>query len=206
MIHLWRITNSLDLELNIEELLKYPILADIYKKDNSDGKFLSTEYFKYLDFITNPKGYCVSKGLNSQEADIYAKGQTRLPKDYYFPKNNKLIIKYVKDELQFDVIDNLVGTAIKALNVTSKSLANYIDRLNDLEEKDYMDDKGAPIDLSSIITKMMKIAADIPNNIKQYESLLEKQTTKKTIVRGSIEYTESMDGDESLEHYSTDEE
>lgn len=206
MIHIWRITDSLELELNVEELLKYPILADIYKRDTSDGKFLSTEYFKYLDFITNPKGYCVMNGLNSQDADIYARRQTRLPKEFYLPKNTKGVIKYIKDELQFDVVDNLVGTAIKALKVTSKSLSNYIDRLNDLEDKDYMDDKGVPIDLSSIITKMMKIAADIPNNIKQYESLLEKQTTKKTIVRGSIEYTESMDGDESLEHYSDNEE
>ena len=201
MIHIWKVTDDSKLDLNIEELLKYPILANIYRSDKDVDKFNAKEYFKYLDFITNPKGYCISNGLNTSEAHNYAFRQTNLPKDFEFPKNNKDIIKFVKEDLQFDVVDNLVNTSIKALKVTSKSVANYIDNLNELESKDYKTDDGEPIDLSSIITKMMKIAADIPNNIKNFESLLEKQATQKTILRGTTEHTESMDGDDELESY-----
>ena len=36
MIHIWEIGQDLELELNVEELLKYPKLAQIYKRDTSD--------------------------------------------------------------------------------------------------------------------------------------------------------------------------
>jgi len=201
MIHIWTITSDFKLDLNIEELLKYPILANVYKADTSKDKFDSTEYFKYLDFITNPRGHCIINGLNDVEAHNYAKRQTRISSDFQFPKNNKDIIKFVNSELQFDAVNSLVNGAIKSLNITAKTINNYISHLNNLEEDEYKDKEGTPIDLSTIITKMMKISDDIPNNIKRFESLLEKQATQKTILRGTTEYTDSMEGDEGLESY-----
>ena len=206
MIHIWKITSDNKLDLNVEELLKYPLLANIYINDKSKDNFNSTEYFKYLDFITNPRGYCITNGLNTLESHNYAKRQTRLPSDFIFPKENNDIIKFVLDELQYDAVNNLVNGAIKSLNITAKTINNYITHLNDLEEGDYKDKEGNPIDLSVIITKMMKISDDIPNNIKRYESLLEKQASQKTVLRGTTEYSNSMDGDDELKSYRSNKE
>ena len=47
MIHIWKVTDDFKLDLNIEELLKYPILANIYRSDKDVDKFNAKEYFKY---------------------------------------------------------------------------------------------------------------------------------------------------------------
>lgn len=201
MIHIWTIDENDNLELNLVELLKYPILTGVYKSDKSKDKFESFEYFKYLDIITNPRGYCVTNGLNEKDSHEYALRQTRLPKDYIFPKNNKDIIKFVLNDLQFDAINSLVNAAIKSLNITARTLNNYISYLNDLEEADYKDKDGNMIDLTGTITRMMKISDDIPVNIKRLESILSKQTKTNIIARGTIEYSSSMEGDADIESY-----
>lgn len=198
MIHLWKIENN-NLDLNVEELLKYPILANVYRADKSKDKFESKEYFKYVDFITNPRGHCYVTGLNQKESHDYSLRQTRLSEDYEFPKNNKDIIKFVTSELQFDPINTLVNGAVKSLNITIKTINNYISHLNDIEEADYKDTEGNPIDLTGVINKMMKISNEIPENIKRFESLLSKQSEKGIIARGTAEYTNSMDGDDDIE-------
>lgn len=204
MVHLWKIERD-NLVLDVEELLKYPILANVYRSDKSKDKFESKEYFKYIDFITNPRGHCYVTGLNEKESHEYSLRQTRLPEDYEFPKNNKDIIKFVNNELQFDPINTLVNGAIKSLNITIKTINNYVSHLNNIEEQDYKDTEGNPIDLTGIINKMMKISDEIPNNIKRFESLLAKQSEKGIITRGTTEYSDSMDGDDDVESYIPDE-
>ena len=204
MIHIWKIIDN-NLDLNIEEVLKYPELANIYRNDKSKDKFESREYFKYLDFRTNPRGYCLTNGLNEKESHEYSLRNTRLPVDFEFPKNNKSIIKFVTSNLQFDAIHTLVSGAIKGLNITAKTINSYIEHLNNIEQDDYKDKEGNPIDLTTIITKMMKISNDIPDNIKRFEGLLEKQSITVTI-RGNNEYSSSMDGDTEIESYIPNEE
>ena len=204
MIHLWTIDSKDNLELNVTELLKYPLLAAVYQKDTSPEKKLSKEYFKYLDHITATSGYCVKNGLNDADAHLYAFNQTRLDKTYVFPPNNKAIIKWVSEELEYDVIASLVNTAVQALNTSAKSLKYYVKTLNNLVEDDFKDKDGNPIDVSMTVNKVMKTISDIPGSIDKLKVLIEKQSNNSKVTRGSNEYRHSMDGDGDIERYHTD--
>ena len=206
MIHIWEIDAQDNLVINITELLKYPLLANIYRNDQSTEKYMSKEYFKYIDFITAASGYCVKNGLNDKDAHAYALSQTRLPKEYVFPKNNKEIIRWIKTELEYDVITRLVNTAVKALNVSTRSLECYIDSLNNLETKDFLDDEGNPINVADIVNKVLKTISAIPGDIDKLKVLIDKQQSSKQVIRGSNEYRTSMDGDGDIERYISDEE
>ena len=130
------------IEINKPEILLVKEFNDLWNNDKSKDKFESKEYFKYLDFITNPRGHCYVTGLNEKEAHEYSLRQTRLPEDFEFPKNNKDIVKFVNNELQFDPINTLVNGAIKSLNITIKTINNYVSHLNNIEEQDYKDADG----------------------------------------------------------------
>jgi len=198
MVHLWKINNSLELDLNVTELLKYDILAKVYQSDTSDGKSLSHKYFMYLDFITASSGYCVTNGLNDSEAHIYAMKHSKLDSTYHFPANNKTIIAFVKSELERDTVFTLVSAAIQALNVSSKSVKNYIKVLNNMEKDDFQDKDGNPINVAETVNKVLKTLKEIPSSIDIYESLLSKQKTKKVALRGQKDFRSSMDGDDDL--------
>ena len=80
MVHLWKIVND-NLDLNVEELLKYPILANVYRADKSKDKFESKEYFKYIDFITKkfPTGIYMVFGI--EYGDSRSTGSTSIKSD-----------------------------------------------------------------------------------------------------------------------------
>lgn len=205
MIHIWYIDAKDNLVLNIHELLKYNLLAKVYEQDTSTAKYLSKEYFKYLDYLTAAGGYCVKNGLNTKDAHIYAKDQTKLPRDFVLPKNHKEILKFVKEELEYDVITRLVNSATKALNVSTRSLENYIDTLNDMDAKDFKDEEGNPLNISDMVSRVMKTIKTIPGDIDTLKNLIEKQNNKSQVIRGSNDYKPSMDGDRDIESYIIDE-
>lgn len=202
MIHLWKL-NNLDLELNIEELLKYRLLGDIYINDKSTSKQNSTQYFRYLDFMTNSNGYCIRNGLSFNESHFYSLKHCKFTEDFKFPDNNKEIIEFVKKEIEQDVITDSILSCIKSLRISSKSINRYIDLINELHDTDFKDEKGNFIDLSLIVTKMLKQVSDIPSTIKIYEELLERQKQNNVILRGTGEYSSSMDGDDEIESHLT---
>ena len=201
MIHLWKINDTLELELNIEELLKYPLLSKFYKQDTSPAKVLSTKYFRYLDFFTNSNGYCVRNGLNFTDSHKYALRQCKFPKDYNFPTNNKEIIDYVRKELESDNITKAINSCIKTLRISTKTLDSYIDYFNEMADEHYRDKDGNVIDMAAIVSKAIKTMSDIPKTIESYEQLLEKQKANQTELRGTGEFSESMDGDDGIERY-----
>lgn len=202
MIHIWKI-KGVELDLNLEELLKYEILANIYINDKSPNKSDSILYFRYLDFITNPRGYCVKNGLSKVESHNYAFKNTNLPKDFKFPINNEDIIKFTKEHLQCDVVNELINVSIQALRITIKNLKSYISELNQLEIDDFKKDDKT-VDLTNIISKTMSITNSIPDKIKMLEELLAKQEESKTL-RGSKPYESSMDGDSEIESFGINE-
>lgn len=206
MIHIWYIDNTDSLVLNLQELLKYPLLAKVYQQDTSSTKYLSKEYFKYLDYLTASGGYCVKNGLNLKDAHIYALSQTKLPKDFHVPINHKEILRFVKDELEFDGINRLVSMGIKAINVSTRSLETYIDTLNTYEKEDFKDADGNIIDVSDMVTKVMKMIKSIPGDTDTLKNLIEKQNNNSQIIRGSNDYRPSMDGDADIESYIPHEE
>jgi regulator of RNase E activity RraB len=206
MIHIWYIDNTDNLVLNLQELLKYPLLAKVYQQDTSTVKYLSKEYFKYIDYLTSPSGYCIKNGLNAKDSHIYALSQTKLPRDYHVPLNHKEILKFVKEDLEFDGINRLVSMATKALNISTRSLENYIDTLNNLERDEFKDKDGNAIDVSDMVSKVMKTIKSIPGDIDTLKNLIEKQNNNSQVIRGSNEYRPSMDGDREIESYIVDEE
>jgi len=201
MIHLWIIDNNYQLQLNVLELAKYPIVCKVYELDTSQGKWLSKEYYKYLDFISNSNGYCVKHGLNAREAHEYAFKNTNLPKDYVLPKDHKAILKFVIDELEYDAVSVLVNAAVKALKVSARSLQSYVDVLNDLVEAEFKDKDGTPIDISATVNKVLKTISEIPKGIEIFNDLVNKQKTNNNTLRGSKEYSTSMEGDDAIESY-----
>ena len=200
MIHLWIIDNALELQLNVEELLKYDILSKVYKQDTSPAKFYSKEYFKYLDFLTNSNGYCMKSGLNNIDAHNYAISQTKLDKQYVLPPNNKDIIAFVK-EIEYDPIVDILISSVKALRVSSKSLRMQVDVFNNLKEEELKNEDGSVIDVTDKINKILKTLSDIPARIEALEVIMNKVKSKTTTLRGTKEYSPSMDGDVSIESY-----
>jgi len=201
MIHIWKLS-ELDLELDVKELLKYPLLADIYRKDTSKERYVSKQYFRYLDFMTATNGYCRLNGLTFDEAHIYSIKQCALPKDFIFPGNNKIVIEYIKDSIEYDVVTESILSCIKSLKISSKSLTSYMDYLNETIEKQFKDKDGALIDLTIIVNKVIKTIGDIPKTISVYEELLAKQKSNKQTLRGNNEFRQSMDGDTDIERYA----
>lgn len=206
MIHIWYIDNTDNLVLNLQELLKYPLLAKVYQQDTSTTKYLSKEYFKYLDYLTASGGYCVKNGLSTKDAHMYALSQTKLPKDFRVPLNHKEILNFVKEELEFDGINRLVSMGIKAINVSTRCLENYIDTLNAYEKQDFKDADGNVIDVSDMVTKVMKMIKSIPGDTDTLKNLIEKQNNNSQVIRGSNDYRPSMDGDRDIESYIPHEE
>jgi len=204
MIHLWEL-EGMNLTLNTKELLKYPILSKVFIDDKSKEKADSHRYFRYLDFMTNSKGYCITNGLNFKEADAYSKKQCSFPKSYEFPANNKSIIEFVKENLEYDPIAEALSTSIKTLRISSKTLNSYVDIFNEMDETDYKDADGNVIDVTSTINRVMKTIAEIPNTIIKYNELLEKYKSNNTVLRGGQEFRESMEGDAHLEQLELDE-
>lgn len=205
MIHLWTLEDN-NLELNVTELLKYKLLAEIYNKDTSKEKYDSKEYFKYLDFMTNSKGYCVTKGLNFNESDSYSRRQCLFSKSFKFPENNKTIVEYVRDNLEYDPIDESLRACIKTLRISSKTLTSYIDLFNEQYDTNFTDKDGNIVDVTATINRAMKVISEIPATITKYQELIEKQKNNSPKLRGDKEYEESMDGDASLEQFIPDEE
>ena len=200
MIFLWKINEHEEIELNLEDILKDDVLAPIYREDKSNGKLVVKEYFKYLDFMTNQSGYCKRNGLSFKEAHAYSVRQCKLPTNYVFnDKQNKAIIAYIEENIESDVIVDSIRTSIKGLRLNTKNIEAYIDYLTDLREGDFKDKDGNVIDISTTISKLLTSIANVPKDIEKLNKLLDEQKQSKQKLRGSTEFEESMDGDESEE-------
>lgn len=204
MVHFWKIVND-NLVMELEEILKYPLLRDIYVADKSPNKANSHEYFKYLDFMTASSGYCVKNGLTYNESKTYSSKQVVFPKDFVIPTNDKDIVKYIRDQIEYDPINEAVLAAIKAFRVSAKSLNMYVDNLNEAAENNFKDKEGNIIDVQASISKSLALIAKIPTDIETFNGLLEKQAKAKISMRGSGSFSSSMDSDNELGKFEEDE-
>ena len=142
----------------------------------------------------------MKSGLNNIDAHNYAISQTKLDKQYVLPPNNKDIIAFVK-EIEYDPIVDILISSVKALRVSSKSLRMQVDVFNNLKEEELKNEDGSVIDVTDKINKILKTLSDIPARIEALEVIMNKVKSKTTTLRGTKEYSPSMDGDVSIESY-----
>jgi len=206
MIHLWNVTGD-TLNLNVSEILKYKELTVIYKRDNTDDKSFAHKEFRYIDFLSNREGYCIVNGLSKKEAHKHAVLNSNLHKDYIPDAFIKIAINKVYDELNGGVIEKLIDSTIRSLNLSAETVVQITNRAEELLDKA----SGTDEDITKLITltnQVSQIAVGIPDKVTKLIELRKQYDTasKGTIQeRGGKEYTASLDGAGDIEHDSADE-
>lgn len=206
MIHLWTVTGD-TLTLNNSEILKYKELAIIYKRDETDDKAFARKEFRYIDFLSNREGYCILNGLSKKDAHKHAVLNSNLHVDYKPDTFVKIAISKVYDELNGGVIEKLIDSAVRSLNICSSGIVQMTDKAEDIIEKA----SGADDDIAKLIgllTQINNLSASIPVKVRTLLDLRKEYdiSNKGTVIeRGGKAYTNSLDGDGEVESIGFDE-
>lgn len=194
MIHAFKIENDA-LILDVEEILQYQILRDIYARDNSKDKSFAHKEFKFIYFIADRKGYVTKAGLTKQEAYKYARENSNLP-DTYIP--DKLIvaaIDFVIKNMNVTPVEDLINSTVKALNLSGRVIKALTDGIEEITSREIKleDLQNCEESLKQII----KISNEIPDRVEKLTELQEKWDKIQkgvSLIRGGGTYQESYDG------------
>jgi len=206
MLHLWTV-NGNTLILNVSEILKYKELAIIYKRDESDDKAFARKEFRYIDFLSNREGYCVLNGLSKKDAHKHAVLNSNLHPDYKPDTFIKIAISKVYDELNGGVIEKLIDSAVRSLNIASSGIVQMTDKAEDIIEKASGTDEDIA-KLIGLLTQINTMSASIPVKVRTLLDLRKEYdiSSKGTVIeRGGKTYTPSLDGDGEVESIGSDE-
>ena len=206
MIHLWTVIGD-TLKLNISEVLKYKELAIIYKRDVTDDKSFAHKEFRYIDFLSNREGYCILNGLSRKEADKHAILNSNLHPDYKPDTFVKIAISKVYDELNGGVIEKLIDSAVRSLNISSSAVVQITDKAEDIIEKASGTDEDIA-KLIGLLAQITTISASIPTKVRTLLDLRKEYdlSNKGSIIeRGGKTYTDSLDGNGEVESIGFDE-
>lgn len=197
MNYIWYIKNDV---LNVYEdrLIKHRMLWNYYENDKSVDRNESKEVFKYMDYITDSSGFIRLNGLTGDEAHRHAVNRTRLDADWKPSQLENMLIDYIKDNIEHDVIVESIELTIKTLSLSRKALQTYG---NMLEEYINKDDNAKDYDVIGIVDKINKASDSIPKSVERLKSLYKQQGEKSKVLRGGHEFKDSMDGDANLEQY-----
>lgn len=66
MVHGFKIEND-KLILDIEEILQYPLLQQIYARDDSKDKSFAEKEFRFILYLSDRKGYVTKAGLTKKK-------------------------------------------------------------------------------------------------------------------------------------------
>lgn len=205
MIYAFKIEND-KLELDLKQILMYPLLAKIYKRDTSDNKEFAYKEFKFIYFIADKKGYCRQAGLSKKEAIKYGIKNAGLDSRYE-PDNIVLkAIELVKSQFNITPVEDLIETTIVGLNFTTKLVNMYSKALQDALDKGG-DDLEAISDSEKNLKGLLNATNDIPNRISKLVELREqwdKAEKGVSSIRGGKEYKASYDGVDERESISSD--
>ena len=205
MIHLWTIKGD-TLVLNISEILKYKELAIIYKRDETDNKSFAHKEFRYIDFLSNREGYCILNGLSKKEMHLHAIRNSNLHEDYKPDTFVKIAISKVYDELNGGVIEKLIDSAVRSLNICSQGIVQMTDKAEDIIEKASITDEDIA-KLTGLLTQINTMSASIPVKVRTLLDLRKEYdfASKGSIIeRGGKTYTDSLDGNGEVESVSSD--
>lgn len=202
MIFGFKIVND-KIELNVGEILKYPVLAHIYQRDKTTQKQMAYKEFMYICFCADKEGICAKKGYNKKETHMFAVNNSQLPNDYIPDANVKDAIRFCEDNLNTNVVEDLIRSTLRGLRISAKIVETLLDEQDKrISKNDVTPELLGIYDKS--VKELIKIAADIPNRIESLTTLLnnyDKFTAGTNKLRGGQEYRSSYDGydDEELD-------
>lgn len=194
MVHGFKIEND-KLILDVEEILQYPLLQQIYARDDSKDKSFAEKEFRFILYLSDRKGYVTKAGLTKKEAYAYAKSNAGLDESYLPDKVVLSAIEFVKSNLNITAVEDLINSTIKSLNLSSKLVRTLTDGIEDLMSKE-LEMKDLAL-CEDTLKQIIKIANEIPARVESLTELNDKWDKIEkgvTSIRGGAEYRDSYDG------------
>ena len=205
MIHALKIEND-RIILDIEEILQYPILQQIYARDDSKNKDFAYKEFRFIHFLSDRKGYITKTGLSKVDAYKYAIENSNLPPSY---KPDKVVIEaieFVTKNMNITPVEDLINSTIKALNLSGRVVKALTDGIETLTSGDIkLEDLQA---CEESLKQIIKISNEIPDRVEKLTELKDKWDKIEkgvTSIRGGGEYRDSYDGVDERTSDATDE-
>lgn len=196
-IHAFKIVKG-NLEIDVPEILKYPVLAHIYNRDNSIAKEYAYKEFMYCVHLSDRRGYVFKAGLSKAEAKQWAKDRTGLLPSWKPDEYIEKAIALMNNSLNITVVEDLLDGSIRSLHLSSKLIKRFADEIDEIvnDPNSTRDDLLACEDT---LKDLIKRSHDIPQQIDILEDLKEqydKQQGGVAKVRGGGIYKRSYDGDD----------
>lgn len=199
MLHVWLVEGT-KLILNVEQILKVPILAKIYNEWHND-RDLMYKIFRFIDCYADEDGYIKRNGLTDMKAFKYALDVCQLP-DTFRPSPDVLkAIDWLEDH-NINFVGALFFENIEALS-NARDLVTIMNKnlRNDLRKDSFTKEEIAS--MLGYIKEITNMANGIPKlieNLKSVEESYNKSKLNKTIVRGGKAMSSSMDPRNAIEN------
>lgn len=199
MLHVWLVEGT-KLILNVEQILKVPILAKIYNEWHND-RDLMYKIFRFIDCYADEDGYIKRNGLTDMKAFKYALDVCQLP-DTFRPSPDVIkAIDWLEDH-NINFVGALFFENIEALS-NARDLVTIMNKnlRNDLRKDSFTKEEIAS--MLGYIKEITNMANGIPKlieNLKSVEESYNKSKLNKTIVRGGKAMSSSMDPRNAIEN------
>lgn len=197
MIHAFKIEND-SLAIDVQQILMYEPLAEIYKRDDSPSKEFAYKEFKYIYFIADNKGYINRNGLKGRQAHLYAADNSGLHDSYQPDDVVKRAIDVVRRSLVSSPVEKLLDATVKGLNSSTTVVDMIVDHLTDIIEDPESKDKDilqAQATIKSLIATAKEIP-DIVDNLLELRDKYDRAERGISMLRGNKEYRPSYDGND----------
>ena len=183
-LHVWLVEGS-KLIVNVEQILKVPVLATIYNDWHNDRE-LMYKIFKFIDCYADEDGYIHRNGLKDQKAFDYAIEVAQLNSDFRPTKDMVDAINWLIEH-NINYVGQMFFETVNALQAGKDLMAVMNQNLrNDLKKDSFTKDE---------IGGMLNIA-----ELKEAEDNYIKSKLRKTIVRGGKELAASMDVNNQIDN------
>ena len=191
-LHVWLVEGS-KIILNIEQILKVPVLAKIYNDWHNDRE-LMYKIFEFIDCYADEDGYIHRNGLKDQKAFDYAIEVAQLNSDFRPTKDMIEAINWLVEH-NINYVGQMFFETVNALQAGKDLMAVMNKNLrNDLKKDSFTKEEiGGMLGYMREITKMGKDLPKLIAELKEAEDNYVKSKLKKIITRGGKELTASMD-------------
>lgn len=199
MLHVWLVEGT-KLVLNIEQILKVPILAKIYNEWHTD-RDLMYKIFRFIDCYADEDGYIKRNGLTDMKAFKYALDVCQLPDTFRPTPDIENAINWLAEH-NINFVGALFFENIEALSNARELVAIMNKNLrNDLKKDSFTKEEIAS--MLGYVKEITNMANGIPKlieNLKSVEESYNKSKLNKTIVRGGKAMSSSMDPRNAIEN------
>ena len=198
-LHVWLVEGS-KLILNVEQILKVPVLAKIYNDWHSDRE-LMYKLFRFIDCYADEDGYIKRNGLTEMKAFNYAIEVAQLNSDFK-PTNDMVDAINWLIEHNINYVGQMFFETIDALQAGKDLMAVMNKNLRaDLKKESFTKDEiGNMLGYMREITKMGKELPKLIAELKETEDNYTKSRLRKTVVRGGKELAASMDVNNQIDN------